>query len=589
MDIKDRIVYSNEQMMLSLESALDRLKTLRYDGQYRQMLGDAFVNRLAAWEDNIRQRRNDPFTVVVIGDFKRGKSTLINALLGEEVVTTDVTTETVTLNRISYGVHANEAVLAGGRRAQLSDSELKRQELERVLGQLGENVTRLEMKRPCDLLKKITIIDTPGTGDAMRDFSDMVKESILQADAVIYVYNIKYPLSQTEQLFLKSAVLPQQYTKLFLVGNYTDTLENDEQYRRMRELVAERVHGLLPDAEILMVSALDELCRELGTERPDTPIRPVLEAQFAHLRELLSALIEEKADSVVLDRMQRLTSAMVSDLTAELDAIDSGLRMSSEEAAAALAQMRDAKVHSVEEQTQLLSDLDRQIDSMRLETIRWMGEFLGRIEAEARNLGGATSEDLRKYYEFYCIDLLQEALTTCLEHHQDQLYDQMDEISGQLSEKLALGFDQKTTYKFRFHLDNRIWTKGDTVGLLVSMLPSSSFFGTVASLAADAVSGSMREGEAALRTPELVAQITGKLTGLSVSVNETVSKLYQSLGENARKLITEYYAEELANREHLLSQAVSASAKEEEEKEHLRQIAARARELLKGTVITGDV
>ena len=35
---------------------------------------------------------DDPFTLVVVGDFKRGKSTFINALLGEEVVTTNVTT-----------------------------------------------------------------------------------------------------------------------------------------------------------------------------------------------------------------------------------------------------------------------------------------------------------------------------------------------------------------------------------------------------------------------------------------------------------------------------------------------------------------
>lgn len=587
MDIKDRIVYSNEQMMASLEAALDRLNTFRYDGQYRQLLGDGFVDKLNDWVTNIRQRKDDPFTVVVVGDFKRGKSTLINALLGEEVVTTDVTTETVTLNRITYGAHSNEAVLSGGRRVRLTDGELKRDQLEQVLSGLDEPVARLELKRPCELLKKITIIDTPGTGDAMEDFSAMVKDSLLRADAVIYVYNIHYPLSHTEQLFLKSAVLPQQYTTLFLVGNFADMLETEQQFTRVREMLSERVKGLLPDAEILMVSALDELCRRLDKERPSQAMQGVLEGQFDRLRALLDELLAEKSERVVLDRMQRLTSAMVNDLSAELNSIDRGLVMSGEDAAAVLEQMRRTKEQSVQQQTQLLEDLDKQIESMRNEAILWMGELLEQIEKESEKLGGESSEDIRKYYEFYCIDLLQEGLTACLDYHQDQLYDQMDEISAELSEKLAGGMEQERVYQFRFHLDNRIWTRGDTVGLAVSMLSSTGLFGTVASLITDGISGGMREKEISVRTPELMTQIASKLTGLSVSVRETVEKLYSAMGDNAKKLIVEYYADELAAQEHLLDQTVKVSAKEEDEKAHIREAVLRARELL-GKISVND-
>ena len=581
MGIEDRIVYSDDWMRLQLENALDRLKYLRCDGQYRRLLGDAFTQRLEAWESDILRRKDDPFTVVIVGDFKRGKSTLINALLGEEVVTTDVTTETVTLNRISYGAHSSEAVLSGGRRVHLADDELRRNELERLRAQLGEPITRLELKRPCELLKKVTIIDTPGTGDAMQDYSDMVKDSLLQADAVIYVYNIRYPLSQSEQMFLRSAVLPQKYTTLFLVGNFTDTLDAPEDCARMREMLTDRVRGLLPDAEVLMVSALDELCRQLEKKRPSgEELRPLLESQFDRLRELLSALVGEKADSVVLDRMQRLSSAMVDDLTRELDAIESGLEMSGEETAEALAGLRQAKEESVAQQTELLNRIRDQVQQMKQQTCLWMGEFLERIADETKNLGAASADDLRKYYEFYCVDLLQEALTACLEYHQDQLYDRLDEISDQLSKKLALGFEHKPDYQFRFHLDNRIWTKGDTVGLAVSFLSSTGFLATVASLAADGISGVLREREAKTRTPELLQQIAGKLTGLSASVTEAVERLYRSMGDNAQKLITEYYNDELVEKERLLNQAIAVSAKEEDEKAEMRRAVAEAKELL---------
>ena len=72
---------------------------------YNNDLGEEFHEKLNGWLRDIRAQRDTPFTLVVAGDFKRGKSTFINALLGEEVVPTDVTTETVTLNRISYGLY----------------------------------------------------------------------------------------------------------------------------------------------------------------------------------------------------------------------------------------------------------------------------------------------------------------------------------------------------------------------------------------------------------------------------------------------------------------------------------------------------
>jgi GTPase SAR1 family protein len=59
-------------------------------------------------------------SLAVVGDFKRGKSTLINALVGSEVVTTNVTPETVTINYIEHGTENKiEAVLEDGGKVDL--------------------------------------------------------------------------------------------------------------------------------------------------------------------------------------------------------------------------------------------------------------------------------------------------------------------------------------------------------------------------------------------------------------------------------------------------------------------------------------
>lgn len=582
MELSDRIIYSQEQMMLDLQHHLEKLNVFRYDAAYKQTLGESFVDKLDRWLQNIRSQKDNPFTLVVTGDFKRGKSTLINALLGEEVCPTDVTTETVTLNKISYGVHSNEAVLTGSRRLRLSDQELKRENLEALIRQAGEPITRIELKRPNELLKKITIIDTPGIGDSLKDFSGAVKDSLLQADAVIYVYNAQYPLSMTEQLFLKSAVLPQKHTALFLVGNFADTLGSEKNFERMRQLLQSRIHNLIPSAQILLVSSLDEMCRVTGEERPDERLIPALENQFDTFRELLGKAIEEKADAVVLDRMQRLTAAMVADLNTELTALENGLAMDASSAAEALRKLKADQEGCVELQQTVLRRIDTQIRDMKADANRWLRELLVAIEQESANLQSYPYDVLLKYYGSYCIELLQEAMNTCVEFHQEKLFETMEEISEALSEKFALGLEEKRSYAFRMNLDNRIWTKGDTVGFAVNYAANIVPLLNIGGLVVDAITGAMRDSEAKKSTPNILKQIAEQLPGLNVSVAEAVESIYSDLGEKAKKLVLDHFTERMTQAEHLVSQSAAVARKEEEEKEQIRQVVEQARGVLHG-------
>lgn len=580
MNIDRRIVYSPEEMLRSVEGALDKLNVLRYDSQYRMLLGDHLLGRLNTWDQVIRSRKDDPLTLVVIGDFKRGKSTFINALLGEEVVPTDVTTETVTFNRISYGASGNEAVLSGKRRMRLSDSELRRDELEKIIAQTGEDISCIELRRPCEILKNITIIDTPGTGDAMRDFSEQVEEYLMQADAVVYLYSVKYPLSQSEQMFLKAAVLPQQYTKLFLVGNYADTTETEEAYHRVRKMVEERVHGLIPGAEIVTVSALDELCRQLNLERPCKKLEPILEEEFQGFRDMLGALIEDKKDTVIVDRMQRLTNAMLRELDEELASLENGVSMSGEDARRRMEELKLQKQAGVEKQEEAMRRIDSLIVRMSGDANQWMMGFLDRVRGETSNLDMVSTDDLFKYYSFYCVDLMQQAVNACIEYHTEQMFEELEEVSLSLAKDLAGDLKKDNAYHFRFNLDNKVWTKGDNVGLAVSMISASGTLTTIASLAADAVSGIMRKSEVEKKKPDVVKRIWEQMRGIESSISTTISGLYTRLGESAKKCILEYYEDELEKTQHLVEQSVAVANREEAEKDKMREAVASARNIL---------
>lgn len=559
--MEDRIVLDSGALVRNIETFLDGLKRFQYDTQYRMLFGEAFQSKLAAWDRSIRARKDDPFTLVVCGDFKRGKSSLINALLGEEVVTTDVTTETVSVNRISYGSHLNEAVLRGGRKMILSDEELQKSKLTSLMKESGEAITHLNIVRPLELLKNVVIVDTPGLGDAFEDFSELVGDALAQADAVIYVFAVNYPISQHEQMFLKTAILPQGYTELFLVGNFCDTLGSEDDLRRMETMIQTRINNLLPDQRPFFLSALDESCRLLNTERPNESLQDILESNFSALRGKLQSLVEDKKDFVLPDRMGRLLSLMKADIEATLSAIEKGLTMDQQSIQEALDRLNEEKDRQIQIQMEAESMIADLVKKMKAEALTWMDELINRMKDEVETLYGTDATILTKYYSFYCIDLLQQGIECCMETHQNVLYEALEDISSQLAKGLGQLHEQ-SPYAFRFALDNKSWTKGDNVSYIINRVMGVGLL----SLVADGFAGSMRQKEMAKKTPDVLASIRRQYSGVYSSVQAMVEKSYSSMEETVKKQLQSYYRDKIESARALVEQSATVAGQNEENK-----------------------
>lgn len=576
MNLEERVYYDTGKVMEDLETALDRLKPFQYDSKYRELLGDHLIDKISFWEKNIRRRREDPFTLVVCGEFKRGKSSLINALLEEEVAPVNVTTETVTMNRISYGLHKNEAVLSGGRRMTLRDEELSRSSLEAIMEETGEPIERLELQRPIELLKQITIIDTPGLQDSIRDFSNMVADALQQADAVIYVMSVSMPLSKSEMLYLKTGILPQKYTSLFLVSNFADMLSSEKDLSRVRENMEKKLEGMLPGQKIWMVSALDEQCRQRQEERPCRRLQDTLEEEFSRLRSSISDLISGKKEHVIPDRMQRMAAIMTADIGDDLAALEKGLDMSSQEAeetAAAVRRLREQQAERLEEYRGRVDDGIRQ---MQNEASVWMGELISRMREGTGSLDQYSIDELLRYYPFFCIDTMQDAIRTCIDVHIDEIYEMLDEISSELGKKLSREYEKKQ-YNFRFAITGRTWTRGDSVGFVGSVMGNG-----LISLAADGIGGLMRKKEIKDKKPELIQNIVRQYDALQLSVQKCMEEAYGQLGEKAKKLMTEYVDSQLQNFQAQADQSMAAARTDQKKKEEIRQAAARLKTVLEG-------
>lgn len=577
MGFEERITVDVSVLVNNIENRLDELKPFQYDSRYRTLLGEHFIKSMNSWERNIRSRKDDPFTLVVCGEFKRGKSSLINALLGEEVVTTNVTTETVTLNKISYGAHSNEAILSGGRRLRLKDKDLERDNLEELIKEVGEPINQIEIKRPIEILKDVTIIDTPGLGDSLKDFSDLVDHALRQADAVIYVFSVSYPLSQAEQLFLKAEVLPQRYTDLFLVGNYCDVLRDKNEYDRMEQLLQQRVEGVLPGQKFWMVSALDELCIQLEEERPNRKLADLLADNFAQFRKQLGYLVESKREMVLPDRMQRLLKGMTIELEEQLQAMEEGLAMDAKGIQEAMSALESHCAQQNEQQKKATEQIDAAIRGMMEEALGWIRELVDRMEKEVDSLHSVPHEDLKKYYSFYCMETLQNAINTCIEHHTIQLYEQLNKISADLVKSLP-NASKPELYDFQFALSNMTWTNGDNFSYVCSMIP----IGIIQSLSivTDAIGGIWRDSELKKKVPDLLGNIREQFPDLRNSALSTVEGSYDRMGKTMKKQLDSFYNAQVEQAKIKVEQSAMVARQDAEKKEEIRAAIATIREVL---------
>ena len=565
----NRITYDGTEVVHLLTAGLDKLSPIRYDSKYKDLLGENVVEKLNQWENVIRRQKDEPLTIVVCGEFKRGKSSLINALLGEDIVTTDITTETITINKVCYGAHANEIVLEGGKRIRLSDEELKSEKLRELLKDAhGSN--QLILKRPIEILQSATIIDTPGLGDSMSDYTEDVAQALQMADAVIYVFSIAYPLSTQEQYFIKTCILPQKYTDFILVGNYADMMESPEDMEHVRETVCKRIGDVIPDAQPVLVSALDERNRQLEQARPNPVMCACLEESFEKLRQKLATLLEDKRDFVIPDRVQRMIASMIADVKGETDAIEEGLKLNAQQAAEKAKENRQLKKDKQKEQQAIFDMIDKKTEVYRADAVEWIETVITLMEKDADTLlNKVSTDDIKRFYTLFCVETLQEAFNRCSEDYLSCVYDELAQISPELTKSFS--FDcAALSPRFIFEVNNNTYTVGDKIAFAGSIVGSQLGTGFL-SMVTDYIGGLKREKEINQKAPDYIASIKKQLSGLHSNVLPALSKEYKDVSNRAKEQILAYFDNEMAQMEAVAQQAVSVSARDEQTKEEIRQ------------------
>lgn len=184
-------------------------------------LGEATADDRQRLLDVAQDLRDMFFLVVVIGEFNAGKSSFVNALLGDDLLPMGITPTTEMIELIRYG-----------------------ETISRKPEMRGESIR--EWTHPNTGAQGVAIVDTPGTGSVFLKHETTAKAFLHRADLVIFVLSAKRAMAEAERMYLEMA---KNYgKKIIMVINQVDLLAPQEQadVRRFVERQLEELLGLKP-------------------------------------------------------------------------------------------------------------------------------------------------------------------------------------------------------------------------------------------------------------------------------------------------------------------------------------------------------
>lgn len=281
---------------------------------------------------------NHPFLMVMVGPFSSGKSSIINALLGEAVMEVGPIPTTDRIAILRYG--------ADVQRTRSGDTET--------------------VFYPSPLLKNLSLVDTPGLESVFRTHEELTRRFLHRADVVLLVMIATQVLTASNLEYLQE--LKAYSKRVIMVVNQIDVLEPDDR-ENVREFVLEqsRLHlGVEPALWLVSAKQAMEAQRE-------TPRDEILwdESGFAEIEEY----IDERLGDV--ERVQQK--------------LETPVQIAQNVTKSALALVREQQ-RALDDHRKTVENIEVQIEQSRREQQRTVEETLTALEntwneASARGSG----------------------------------------------------------------------------------------------------------------------------------------------------------------------------------------------------------
>ena len=176
---------------------------------------------------------NKKITIAVIGQFKRGKTTLINTILGRPILPVGIVPITAAITRIEYAQPEGTAgdiatvYFRNGLCEEVPAADLHMYISEQENHDNERDVAEVELLTDAEFLKDgLTLVDTPGVGSVHENNSKSAVDFAKESDGVVFMLSVDSPLNQIEVDFLRK--VRRFAGKFYFAVNKIDRVDEEE-------------------------------------------------------------------------------------------------------------------------------------------------------------------------------------------------------------------------------------------------------------------------------------------------------------------------------------------------------------------------
>lgn len=451
------------------------------------------------------------FAVGVMGEFKRGKSTVINSLLESEIMPSDILPCSATMNRVTYDLHPHVVLhMRDGSQRDISVERLASYvtKLNNENESRAAEVDEAVVYYPCRFCQNgVDIVDTPGLNDDER-MNKISEEVIPKLDTVIMVITPDNPFSMSEAEFVRSKLMTSDVSRLIFLVNKIDQVRRKADRSRVVEgirtkiqtSVLERtatVYGLnskeykntemkLGKITVFPISALDALDGKL--ERDQELIEQSGTIPFENT--LTRILTEERGAlelSTPLTAIQRTSDEIIKTAATRKNSLELSAKEFHQRQSEALEKIRQMRTMKQEEKMRLresASDAKLRMEDMVSQFYpNLRNKLLTAVEQEAAKVNLETLTD--EAHRQAATEQLQNAAKKTLEYEMslisEKVQNEMKEIIGDEAAKMDSFISNVSAHLDQVQLDlgapSKMLTASDIVAGGVGSLGGAALWG----------------------------------------------------------------------------------------------------------------
>ena len=424
------------------------------------VLDDLKLNNVAKKiKDDMLALDYEKFTLVVVGEFSRGKSTFVNAMLGKKVLPSSKRPTTNIISKIVYADKSTyEIFLKDGKSKNLTEEEFKN-----IKAQAEEDPSNIQrfksfIKREEDFSKidyaiicqplafcqnGVEVVDTPGTNDLNVGRMEITYNYLNRADAAVLLLNATQALTRSELDFLKERILGNQIKDIFVVINFKDELSPAEEVK-VKNYVRDNIRDLAEiEPKIFLVSSAQALAYRAAKSGAKLTVREMMnfpqtfeETGFTEFETALAKYLDEEKGEAKLNKYAERTLLYTKTAENDIQLRLQSLLHSADEIKAELAAMQ-GKVGKIKRETAIvMGSMEQRLRLSEAELKTYIDTAIKNMRLAALRAADGYKEGMSKKDIEYMLD---KAVTPL----QKELFDHVNKtLNNSVKEELTVALNK---------------------------------------------------------------------------------------------------------------------------------------------------